>query len=167
MTDIVGIGVGMRGQNFSDADRQTKRPAFGFGSVADLSALFHADRENLSVFSKLVSGISKHGISKPNREFISRATCHAMTRFCAPASHYPIFGVLLRSVDNATVEPAVVRRFFLHAGECGLAFGNPGEEAMGAPSAFRRVQANEPVPGCRQVGCALNQIRATRNDVPA
>jgi hypothetical protein len=41
MTDVIGVGVRVRGENFPDAHGQTTRPALGFSGVVGLSALFH------------------------------------------------------------------------------------------------------------------------------
>jgi len=57
MPHVVGIGVRMGCQNFSDAHGQTARPALGFGGGVGLSALFHARGESLSGFSNFVTGI--------------------------------------------------------------------------------------------------------------
>ena len=59
VTDVVRIGVRMGGENFSDTQGQTSRPAFGFGGVVGLGGAFHAGNGSLGGFPKLVTGISK------------------------------------------------------------------------------------------------------------
>ena len=62
MADIVRISLGMRRDNFFDAHGQASRLAPGFGCVVGLNASFHAGNDSLSLFSDLVTGISKQGI---------------------------------------------------------------------------------------------------------
>jgi len=45
VADVVAVGIGMRGENFSDAHGQPPRPASGFGGINWLNASFHAGNE--------------------------------------------------------------------------------------------------------------------------
>jgi hypothetical protein len=45
VADIVAVGIGMGGENFSDAHCQATRPATGFSGINWLNASFHSGNE--------------------------------------------------------------------------------------------------------------------------
>jgi hypothetical protein len=57
VTNIVGVGLGMGGQDLADTQGQPPCPAPGFGGIGDWSALFHADEQSLTSVLQLVTDV--------------------------------------------------------------------------------------------------------------